>query len=148
MTVAKAAQLEPAAAGAGEAVAATGRGDVGVFLGAVATMMRQTVERFEDTVGRISEMVMTRSARPDRDLVVALQDFDRLQQEFAALNDVIAYFSVTASGHIAGEQWEHHGRQAIAAINVADLRDRMLDHLRGARLDLGIAEEGSNDVVF
>jgi hypothetical protein len=146
MTVAKAAQLEPAAAGAGEAAA--GRGDVGVFLGAVATMMRQTVERFEDTVGRISELVMTRSARPDRELVVALQDFDRLQQEFAALGDVIAYFSATTNGQIAGEQWEHHGRQAIAAINVADLRDRLLDHLRSARLDLGIAAEDSQDVVF
>jgi hypothetical protein len=91
---------------------------------------------------------MTRSARPDRELVVALQDFDRLQQEFAALGDVIAYFSATTNGQIAGEQWEHHGRQAIAAINVADLRDRLLDHLRSARLDLGIAAEDSQDVVF
>jgi hypothetical protein len=148
MTVPKAAQLEPGAAVAGEAVAATRRGDVGVFLGAVATMMRQTVERFEDTVGRISEMVMTRSGRPDRELVVALQDFDRLQQEFAALGDVIEYFSATTGGHIAGEQFEHHGREAINAITVADLRDRMLDHLRSARLDLGVPDEGSEDVVF
>src|SRR5262249_52617795 len=118
------------------------------FLDAVATMMRQTVERFEDTVGRISELVVTRSERPDRNLIVALQDFDRLQQEFAALGDVIAYFSATTSGHPPAEAWaDHHGHRAIAAITVADLRDRLVRHLKGAAHDLGAAEE-SEDVVF
>ena len=146
MTGAEAAQLKPAVAGAGEAAA--GRADVGTFLGAVATMMRQTVERFEDTVGRISEMVVTRSERPDRNLIVALQDFDRLQQEFAALGDVIAYFSATTSGLPPADAWaDHHGHRAIAAITVADLRDRLLRHLKGASADLAAAEE-SEDVVF
>ena len=147
MTGAEAAQLKPAVADAGEAAAAAGRADAGAFLGAVATMMRQTVERFEDTVGRISELVVTRSERPDRNLVVALQDFDRLQQEFAALGDVIAYFSATTSGHAPADAWaDHHGHRAIAAITVADLRDRLLRHLKGAAAELS-AEE-SEDVVF
>jgi len=147
MTAAEAAQLKPVVADAG-AAAAAGRADVGAFLGAVATMIRQTVERFEETVGRISEMVVTRSERPDRNLIVALQDFDRLQQEFAALGDVIAYFSATTSGHSPADAWaDHHGHRAISAITVADLRDRLLRHLKGASAELAAAE-GSEDVVF
>jgi hypothetical protein len=111
--------------------------------------MRQTVERFEETVGRISELVIAHSSRPDRDLIVALQDFDRLQQEFAALGDVVAYCSATSGAAGSVEAWaEHHGHQAITAITVADLRDRLLEHLRGASTDLGEPEEGSEDVVF
>jgi hypothetical protein len=149
MTHSEAAQLRLVAAELGEPGAMSGRADIGAVLGAVATIMRQTVERFEETVGRISELVVTRSNRPDRELVVALQDFDRLQQEFAALGDVVAYFAATASTAGSAEAWaEHHGHQAITAITVADLRDRLLDHLRGASTDLGEPEEGSQDVVF
>jgi hypothetical protein len=144
MTVAKAAQLEPAAAGAGEAAA--GRGDVGVFLGAVATMMRQTVERFEDTVGRISELVMTRSARPDRELVVALQDFDRLQQEFVALGDTLVRFAA-ASDEAASVRGDEFGN-VISAIAVGDLRHRLLCRLEGKDPDFGVSivsDEGTFD---
>jgi hypothetical protein len=146
MTGAEATQRRPVVADTQDA-GALGRADVGVFLGAVATMMRQTVERFEDTVGRISELVVTRSDRPDRNLVVALQDFDRLQQEFMALGDVIAYFSATAGDTRAGDSWtDHHGHRAIAAITVADLRDRLILHLKGGPRELS-AEE-AEDVVF
>jgi hypothetical protein len=146
MTGAEAAQRRHAVADT-QGSGATGRADVGMFLGAVATMMRQTVERFEETVGRISELVVTRSDRPDRNLVVALQDFDRLQQEFMALGDLIAYFSATAGDPRSGDNWaDHHGHRAIAAITVADLRDRMIRHLKGGPREL--TEEESEDVVF
>jgi hypothetical protein len=147
MTGAEAAQFRHAVADAREAGAATVRADVGVFLGAVATMLRQTLERFEETHGRIAELVVTRSDRPDRNLVVALQDFDRLQQEFAALADVVAYFAATSEERAADSWADHHGHRAIAAISVADLRDRMIRHLRGATAELAVPAD-SEDVVF
>jgi hypothetical protein len=147
MTHSEAARLEPIVAQVEKSGAMSGRADMGAVLGAVATIMRQTVGRFEETVGRISELVVARTDRPDRELVVTLQDFDRLQQELAALNDVVEYFAATASAGAVDIWDEQHGHRAITAITVADLRDRLLDHLRGGP-DLGEPEEGSEDVVF
>jgi hypothetical protein len=120
--------------------------DVGAFLATVATTLRETVSQLESTVGRITETVVTRSAQVDRELVVMLQDFDRLQQEFAALGDLIAHCAAT-SGARSGTAWiDHHGRMAIAAISVADLKDRFLRHLDGPT---GLAASPTSDeVVF
>ena len=150
MMAARAAQLAPGGADAEEATAADGQAgdDVGAFLATVATILRETVVRLESTVGRITETVVARSVQVDRDLVVTLQDFDRLQQEFAALGDVIAHCAATASGSWPGTAWvDHHGRKAIAAISVADLKDRFLRHLDGAPTKLA-ASQTSDEVVF
>jgi hypothetical protein len=144
MMVARAAQL--ASGDADEAADGQAGDDVGAFLATVATTLRETVTRLESTVGRITETVVTRSAQVDRELVVTLQDFDRLQQEFAALGDLIAHCAAT-SGARSGTAWiDHHGRKAIAAISVADLKDRFLRHLDGPA---GLAaSQTSDEVVF
>jgi hypothetical protein len=121
--------------------------DVAAFLDALATILRETVTRLEGTVGRVSEMVMVRSGPPERELIVTLQDFDRLQQEFAALGDVIAHCAAT-SGSWSGDSWaDHHGHKAVAAISVEDLKQRFLSHLRGASTELAVSET-VDDVVF
>jgi hypothetical protein len=149
MTAATAAHLTSVAAHAEQSAAPAGRAgdDVAAFLDTLATILRETLVRLEGTVGRVSEMVMTRQGPPERDLIVTLQDFDRLQQEFAALVDVIAHCAAT-SGSWSGDSWaDHHGHKAIAAISVADLKHRFLLHLNGAATELG-ASEGADDVVF
>jgi len=144
MTAANAA--DQVAAGT-DAAATEANDDLGVFLAAVATLLRETVGRFEATVGRVSGMVVTRTSRPDRDLVVALQDFDRLQQEFVALGDVIAHFAAAMQGGWPGEVWtDHHGHKAIAAISVSDLRERFLRHLKAVPREL--ASPAFDDVEF
>jgi hypothetical protein len=121
--------------------------DVAAFLDTLATVLRETVVRLEGTVGRVSEMVMVRSGPAERELIVTLQDFDRLQQEFAALVDVIAHCAAT-SGSWSGESWaDHHGRKAVAAISLEDLKQRFLSLLEGAPIEIG-ASETSDDVVF
>jgi hypothetical protein len=141
--------LESSAAGAERSAVPAGRAgdDVAAFLDSLASILRETIVRLEGTVGRVSEMVLVRSGPAERDLIVTLQDFDRLQQEFAALVDVIAHCAAT-SGSWSGDSWaDHHGRKAVAAITVADLKDRFLQHLDGASSEL--AESGSSDeVVF
>jgi len=121
--------------------------NVAAFLDTLATVLRETVGRLEGTVGRVSEMVMVRSGPAERELIVTLQDFDRLQQEFAALVDVIAHCAAT-SGSWSGDSWaDHHGRRAVAAITLEDLKQRFLSHLEGEQAELG-ASETSDDVVF
>jgi hypothetical protein len=149
MTTAQVARSGPGA-DSDDASTTAGSDDVGAILATSAALLRETIARFESTVGRITETMVTRSVHVDRDLIVTLQDFDRLQQEFAALSDVIAHCATTAYNGAPGDKsrmWaERHGRRAIAAITVADLRDRFLRHLDGAAAS-GL-HSPSDEIVF
>jgi hypothetical protein len=109
--------------------------EVRPLLAAIATVLRETVAAFEATVGRITEITVTRPGRADRDLVVALQDFDRLQQEFATLSEVLGKLSAANGGPYAGAD-------ALAVISIADLKDRLARHLRMLSMELPGAETG------
>jgi hypothetical protein len=101
-----------------------------VFLAAMATTLRETVTRLEATVGRITDIAVVRSAGTDREMVVTLQEFDRLQQEFVALCEILA--KLAAKGSVASgdqsdaSQWN---KQVIAGVPVAALKDRLERHL-------------------
>jgi len=82
-----------------------------------------------------------RPGKADRDLVVVLQDFDRLQQEFANLSEVIDRLSQKS---VAGESYP--GAEALAAISIADLKDRLARHLRTLSMDSPAGE--GEEVVF
>jgi hypothetical protein len=146
---ASAAQLAPVSADAARSAVPAARAgeDVAAFLDTLATILRETLGRLEGTVGRVSEMVLVRSGPAERELIVTLQDFDRLQQEFAALIDVISHCAAT-NGSWSAESWaDHHGRKAVAAITVADLKLRFLRQLDGATSELA-ASGDSDEVVF
>jgi hypothetical protein len=122
--------------------------EISTFLLATAKALRETVSRFEQTTARITEKVAAQSTQADRSLIVMLQDFDRLQQEFAALAEML--------DRVAGkpeESWlrkgggAHPAKDAIATISVADLKDRLTRHLGILRIDLGVAPMGE-EVVF
>ncbi len=51
--------------------------------------MRDAVTRFEQTSAGITEYVANRPNEANRDLIVTLQAFDRLNQEFVALAEVL-----------------------------------------------------------
>ena len=57
-----------------------------------AALLLDNVLRLEETVGRVTDLVMG-SGRPDRELVVTLQSFDRLKQEFEALGDALTRYA-------------------------------------------------------
>lgn len=119
-------------------------GEVNKFLAAIATVLRETVGAFESTVGRVTEITVTRPGRADSDLVVALQDFDRLQQELATLSEVIARLSLKpeTDGPAAGAEAD-----VLAAISIADLKDRLARHLRIPSADIPVVEV-EQDVEF
>jgi hypothetical protein len=120
--------------------------EIATFLRATAVALAETVTRLERTTARITESVTTRPSLADRDLVVTLQDFDRLQQEFATLAEVL-----TRAAAKSGESWlraeggGHPAEDAIATVTVADLKDRLMYSLSASPLDMAI---GSDEVVF
>jgi len=103
---------------------------VGAFLAVFAALLLDNVLRLEETVGRVTDLIMS-SGRPDRELVVTLQSFDRLKQEFEALGDALTrYAESTNAVPVAGEERIQLGEEVIGAITVADLKDRLLFRLK------------------
>ena len=111
--------------------------DVGAFLSVFAALLLDNVLRFEETASRVTNLVMG-SGRPDRELIVTLQSFDRLKQEFEALGDALTrYAESTNDLPLVGKERAQLGRDVIAAITVHDLKDRLLRRLQ---VDLPMTE--------
>jgi hypothetical protein len=108
--------------------------EIAALLGVLATLFLDNVRELEDTVARVTDLV-TRDGRPDRELIVTLQSFDRLKQEFEALSGALArYADSTHTLPLEGDgPRTPFGRDVIHEITLADLKERFLD-----RLDNGI----------
>lgn len=123
--------------------------DMGAFLAAVAILQRETVSRFEETVCRLTSLATMGAGRSDRDLIMTLQDFDRLQQEFAALGDVLARFGIAMDGLTTnGEVSERLDRDVIAGISINDLKERLLRHYRSDTTDSDASMVILDEAVF
>jgi hypothetical protein len=110
--------------------------NVGAFLAVFAALLLDNVLRLEETVGRVTDLIMS-SGRPDRELVVTLQSFDRLKQEFEALGDALTRYAESTNAVPAdGEERVQLGEEVIGAITVADLKDRLLYRLKEQLPDL------------
>ena len=122
--------------------------EIATFLIATAAVLRETIVRFEQTTARITENVATRPDRPDRDLIVTLQDFDRLQQEFATLAEVLAQAAAKPSeSWLRTEAGRHPGEDAIAMVSISELKERLMSRLGISMMDLTLAPTGE-EVVF
>ena len=123
-------------------LATPGLDNVKKFLSVMATELHETILRLERTTARVTELTALRTARPDRDLVVALQDFDRLQQEFVSFADTFASAAAKSP-----ESWQqsnedgHPAGDAVAKIPLTDLKARILRQLCAA-------DEDFAEVVF
>jgi len=110
--------------------------NVGAFLAVFAALLLDNVLRLEETVARVTDLIMS-SGRPDRELVVTLQSFDRLKQEFEALGDALTRYAESTNAIPAdGEERIQLGEEVISAITVADLKDRLLYRLKDQLPDL------------
>jgi hypothetical protein len=110
--------------------------DLAAFLGTLAAMLRETISKFEQTASKVTDLIVTLPGQTDRELVVALQDFDRLNQEFAAICDALARTGTSMTGTWTHEDGgDHPKHKVIGAISIADLRDRMLNHLNSPSLE-------------
>jgi flagellar motor switch protein FliG len=101
----------------------------GAFVAVFAALLLDNVVHFEETVARVTDLVMS-SGKPSRELIVALQSFDRLKQEFEALGDALTRYAESHATPITGEERARLEQSVIDAITVADLRERLLDRLQ------------------
>ena len=122
--------------------------EIATFLVATAIVLRETVMRLEKTTARITENVTMRSTQADRNLIVTLQDFDRLQQEFVTIAEVLTQVAAKSSeSWVRTEGGGHPAEDAIATISIADLKERLMRHLGSSMFELP-TEPTAEDVVF
>lgn len=120
---------EAAAAQLGEVEMAQSANDLGAFLGTLATLLRETIGRFEQTTDRVSEMVITHTGRAGPDLVRAIQDFDRLQQELGAVGDVLSRLEVSTAGQWPGNPSVTELKaELLGCVKLADIQRRLAVH--------------------
>jgi hypothetical protein len=121
--------------------------EIRTFLSVMATAVRDTLGQFEQTTARVIDLAVMRVGRPDRDLVVTLQTFDRLQQEFATLADVLNLAAGKShQSWLRGAGGGHPAEDAIAKVSIGALKERLLRDLRGGA-DLMAAAE-PEEAVF
>ena len=121
----------------------SGQGDqfagVGRLLSAVSTVLHETLDRFEQASGKVTQTVLTRGSPGDHELIEALQNFDRIHQEFSAIKSMITHCATaTAEGSVPGEV--PCGAEAVANITLTDIKQRLL-------ACLGEIKQPGDDVV-
>jgi hypothetical protein len=123
--------------------AAVSQGDErGRLIGAIGSVLRETVGAFEGTVSRITELtVLHQKGTAGRDLVVALQEFDRLQQEFATLGHLLEQLSGSGDGPAAYPG----AAELLSAITIAGLKKRLAATINDSDTD-GVTERPGDRV--
>ena len=122
-------------------------GEIDDLLAAIAISFRESITSLEDTVAKITDLVVTQFGS-DRNLVMALQNFDRLQQEFSTLGEVVALVS-TARGRAPDDESgvDEFCNLVIDSISIAELKERIAYHFKTVGDDPALLED-SEDVEF
>ncbi len=97
-------------------------------LAALASILRDSTGRFEQTSDRIAQLVVARETGSGVDIIVALQEFDRLRQDFEAIEGILAGCAVATERPPADEPG-HPLRDVIAEIPVVDFKNRLARRL-------------------
>jgi hypothetical protein len=110
--------------------------NLGSVLLAIADVMGDTIAHFEEISSRITQIVLTTGGAAQRDLIVELQAFDRLQQEFTAFSKTFARCAAATDGLPWNADQDAQLRSnVIAGITVADLRWRLLRRFSDDRIE-------------
>ncbi len=103
---------------------------IGTLLSSCSSVLIDNTLRLEEAASRVVALVLEKG-RPSSDLIMALQSFDRLKQEFEALGDLLRrYAECTRDGPLSDDKLHDAGRHAISTITVSDLRERLIRGLQ------------------
>jgi hypothetical protein len=97
-------------------------------LAALASILRDSTGRFEETSDRIAQLVVARESGSGVDIIVALQEFDRLRQDFEAIEGILAGCA-EAIERAAANQTGRPLREVIGEIPVVDFKTRFARRL-------------------
>jgi hypothetical protein len=123
--------------------------EVAALLGVLATLFLDNVRELEDTVSRVTDLVM-RDGKPDRELIMTLQSFDRLKQEFEALSGALARYAESTQTLVptsSDERRQPFGHDVIHEIALSDLKGRFFDRLENGSGAVLQPPEPSEDEV-
>jgi hypothetical protein len=114
-------------------------------LAALASILRDSTGRFEQTSDRIAQLVVARETGSGVDIIVALQEFDRLRQDFEAIEGILAGCAQIIE-QTASDSARRAFRDVIAEIPVVDFKNRLARRLAWVALqakaeDTTLAEE-------
>ena len=97
-------------------------------LATLASILRDSTGRFEETSDRIAQLVVARETGSGVDIIVALQEFDRLRQDFEAIEGILAGCA-EAIERAAANQAVRPLREVIGEIPVVDFKTRFARRL-------------------
>jgi hypothetical protein len=97
-------------------------------LAALASILRDSTGRFEETSDRIAQLVLARETGTGVDIIVALQEFDRLRQDFDAIESILAGCAKVVE-RTAADEPGHPLREVIAEVPVVDFKNRLARRL-------------------
>ena len=112
------------------------------LLAAVASILRDSTGRFEETSDRIAQLVVARETGSGVDIIVALQEFDRLRQDFDAIESILSGCAKVIE-HPAARETAHPFREVVDEIPVVEFKTRL-----GRRLDWVSREINPDDMPF
>jgi hypothetical protein len=108
-------------------------------LAALASILRDSTGRFEATSDRIAQLVVARETGTGVDIIVALQEFDRLRQDFDAIESILSGCA-QAIDRPVGTEAGHPLRDAIAEVPVVDFKNRLARRLAWVAQDTRTTE--------
>jgi hypothetical protein len=121
--------------------------EISTFLVATAMVLRESIMRYETTTNRITQTLLTQADKVDRDLVMTIQEFDRLHQEFATLSEVLIQAAAkSGKSWLREEGGGHPAEDTLASVSIADLKERLMRRLGASLLNFDPNE--SEEVVF
>jgi hypothetical protein len=97
-------------------------------LATLASILRDSTGRFEETSDRIAQLVVARETGSGVDIIVALQEFDRLRQDFEAIEGILAGCAQAIERAAANEPGRPL-RDVIGEIPVVDFKTRFARRL-------------------
>jgi hypothetical protein len=97
-------------------------------LATLASILRDSTGRFEETSDRIAQLVVARETGSGVDIIVALQEFDRLRQDFEAIEGILAGCA-QAIERAAANEASRPLREVIGEIPVVDFKTRFARRL-------------------
>jgi hypothetical protein len=109
------------------------------LLAAVASILRDSTGRFEETSDRIAQLVVSRETGSGVDIIVALQEFDRLRQDFDAIEKILAGCAQVIE-RPAANGTVHPFRDVVGEVPVVDFKNRLARRL--AWVSRGIETNG------
>jgi hypothetical protein len=108
-------------------------------LATLASILRDSTGRFEETSDRIAQLVVARETGSGVDIIVALQEFDRLRQDFEAIEGILAGCAQAIERAAANEAGRPL-RDVIGEIPVVDFKTRFARRLAWVSQEVNTAD--------